>query len=311
MEKNTFKLILDLIMSALLILMFKKNVLTLAFHEIGGIIVCLLFIFHFIINFNWVKAITKKIFAQNTPFKMRLSYIIDILLLIDTIAILFTGIGINKNFSPKIAFLPKSATPFHFFTGGLFVILICIHIGLHWNWIKNMFYKKSKKPFAKPAVITLSVFLGILMVFGAINLSKSSLSRWLTMIFAAPRIENHSLMEKHDLQNNVLIEENNESSQTGKQQNKQQKNAGRKMQNGQAKGSGQGQEQGMRRNSGMGKNKPKITFKSVTIYLFKWITIFVLLSALTAIIEKLLTKLKKKRQPKPALSESAQQISSE
>ena len=41
------------------------------------------------------------------------------------------------------------------------------------------------------------------------------------------------------------------------------------MQNGQAKGSGQGQEQGMRRNSGMGKNKPKITFKSVTIYLFE------------------------------------------
>ena len=149
MKKNTFKLILDLIMSALLILMFKKNVLTLAFHEIGGIIVCLLFIFHFIINFNWVKAITKKIFAQNTPFKMRLSYIIDILLLIDTIAILFTGIGISKVFSPKIAFLPKSATPFHFFTGGLFVILICIHIGLHWNWIKNMFYKKKQKTFCK------------------------------------------------------------------------------------------------------------------------------------------------------------------
>ena len=174
-----------------------------------------------------------------------------------------------------------------------------------------MFSKKSKKPFTKPAVITLSVFLGILMIFGAINLSKSSLSRWLTMLFAAPRIENHSLMENQNLPDNVLIEENNESSQTEKQQNVQQKNAGRKMQNGQTKGSGQGQEQGMRRNSGMGKNKPKITFKSVTIYLFEWITIFVLLSALTAIIEKLLVTFKKKRQPKPVLSESTQQISTE
>lgn len=142
MKKNTFKLILDIIMSALLILMFKKNILTLAFHEIGEIIVCLLFIFHFIINFNWVKAITIKIFAADTPLKMRLSYIIDILLLLDTLAILITGIGINKIFSPKIAFLPKSATPFHFFTGGLFVILIGIHIGLHWDWIKNMLNHK-------------------------------------------------------------------------------------------------------------------------------------------------------------------------
>ena len=89
------------------------------------------------------------------------------------------------------------------------------------------------------------------------------------------------------------------------------KNEDKKMQNGQAKGSGQEQEQGMRRNSGMGKNRPKITFKSVTIYLFEWITIFVLFSAHTAIIEKLLTTLKKKRQPKPALSESTQQISTE
>ena len=62
------------------------------------------------------------------------------------------------------------------------------------------------------------------------------------------------------------------------------------MQNGQAKGSGQ--EQGMRRDSGMAKNKPKITFKSVTIYLFEWITIFVLLSALTAI--KIINKTQEK-----------------
>ena len=89
------------------------------------------------------------------------------------------------------------------------------------------------------------------------------------------------------------------------------KNEDKKMQNGQAKDFEQGQEQGMRRYPGMGKNRPKITFKSVTIYLFEWITIFVLFSALTAIIEKLLTTLKKKRQPKPALSESTRQISSE
>ena len=113
-------------------------------------------------------------------------------------------------------------------------------------------------------------------------------------------------MENHNLPDNILIEENNE---TGKQQNVQQKNTGREMQNGQAKDFGQGQ--GMQRDPGMGKNRPKITFKSVTIYQFEWITIFVLLSAITAIIEKLLTTLKKKRQPKTIPSESTQQISSE
>lgn len=307
MKKNTFKLILDIFMSALLILMFQKNVLTLSVHEIGGIIVCLLFIFHFIINFSWVKAITVKAFAKNTPFKMRLSYIIDILLLIDTVAILFTGIGINKVFIPKIAFLPKSATPYHFFTGGLFAVLISVHIGLHWNWIKNMLCRKNKKTFSKPAKITLSVFLGILMIFGAINLSKSSLPRWLTIVFVPPRIENHSTMKNHNLPQNIKIEENHNTSQSEIQQNT--KTSGKGMQNGQGKGAGQ--RQGMGRGPGMGKNRPKITFKSVTTYLFEWITIFVLFSALTAIIEKLLLILKKKRLSKTTLSESTQQISSE
>ena len=309
MKKNTFKLILDIIMSALLILMFKKNVLTLSVHEIGGIIVCLLFIFHFIINFSWVKAITVKAFAKNTPFKMRLSYIIDILLLLDTVAILFTGIGINKFFSPKIAFLPKAATRFHFFTGGLFAVLISVHIGLHWNWIKNMLCRKNKKPFSKPAKITLSVFLVILMIFGAINLSKSSLPRWLTIIFSQPSIGKQMTPENRDVPGNFIMEENHESEHAGTQERKRPENGGKGMQNGKGKGAGQGQ--GMGRGPGMGKNRPKITFKSVTTYLFEWITIFVLFSALTAIIEKLLLILKKKRQSKTTLSESTQQISSE
>lgn len=288
-------------MSALLILMFKKNILTLVFHKIGGIIVCLLFIFHFIIIFNWVKAITIKIFAADTPFKMRLSYIIDILLLLDTLAILITGIGINKIFSPEIAFLPKSATPYHFFTGGLFVILIGIHIGLHWDWIKNMLFKKSKKAFPKQVVITLSTFLCILMIFGAINLSKSSLKRWLTIIFASPqRTEKHTEPQIHNIpesSNNIAIEENhgldkNTPSQQEKNLNQEkQHNEGRGMQQGQGQSQGQGRGKGMGQGKGM--NRPKITFKSVITYLFEWITIFVLLSALTAIIEKLIKHKKK------------------
>lgn len=259
MKKNTFKFFLDLVMSVLLVLMYRKNILTLQFHEIGGIIVCCLFILHFAINKNWIFAITKIAFKKGTPIKTRISYILDMILLVDTVAILFTGIGINKVTVPQIAFLPGKAISLHFFFGAVFLIFACIHIGLHWNWIKNMIYKKA---LPKIAVILLSVVLCFVMAAGAMNLSKSSMGRWISAPFVSAPTDEHSEAE-HD--ERTELEENRE----GK------------------KGNGQGKRQGM----GKGLNRPKITFRSVSIHFFQWSTTFVLIAALTALIEKLLKKL--------------------
>ena len=271
MKKNTFKFFLDLVMSVLLVLMYKKNILTLQFHEIGGIIVCCLFIFHFAINKNWIFAITKIAFKKGTPVKTQISYILDMILLVDTVAILFTGIGINKVTVPQIAFLSGKAISLHLFFGAIFLIFACIHIGLHWNWIKNMIYKKQMP---KPAVIVLSVVLCALAAAGVVNLSKSSMGRWISAPFvSAPA-------GKHYNDNHFFENENAENSEE-------------KLQTQQGRGQGKTNGQGKRRGMGKGLNRPKITLQSVSTYLFQWITIFVFITALTALAEKLLKKLRK------------------
>lgn len=50
MKKNTFKLIMDFLMVGLAVLLFKKNVLGLKFHEIAGIVFCTVIIFHLLLN---------------------------------------------------------------------------------------------------------------------------------------------------------------------------------------------------------------------------------------------------------------------
>ena len=144
MKRNNVKLVLDIVMTIGFVLMFKKNVLGLSFHEIGGIAVCLLFIVHKLLNKDWIITVSKNLFKKGTPAKTRIQYITDFLLLIDMCAILFTGIGISKKTFKAIAFLPHSAIPIHFLTGGIALILIGIHVGLHWKWIKGTAGAKLK-----------------------------------------------------------------------------------------------------------------------------------------------------------------------
>ena len=272
MKKNTFKFLLDFVMTILLLLMFKKNILTLSFHEIGGIFVCVLFILHFFINIKWIFAVSKTIFKKATPAKLKISYFVNILLFLFSLAILISGIGINKTIISKLAFLSKEGVPLHFFCAAIFFILICVHVGLHWDWIKNFLCKKCKKGFSKPLKIVLYSILAITMVFGAINLSNSSINMWLKAIFVTKPAEgfSHPHFSENASKNSVNLIEEKSKNELKSQENFKERN---------------------RKENGLGKNKPKITFNSVAIYILKWLSIFVLISALSAFIEKIIKKL--------------------
>lgn len=282
MKKNALKFVLDAIMSILFVFMFKKNVLTLQFHEIGGIIVCLLFLLHVAINKNWILAASKTAFKKGAPAKIRISYVLDFLLLANTSAVLFTGIGINKVTAPKIAFLPNKAIPLHLFFGAVFMILICVHIGLHWNWIKNTICKNRKKPMPKPAAITLTLVLCALTAAGAVNLCKSDTGRQLSAVFSSAPANEHGARgegKRNFAQNDLNPHERNLNPQEKTKTNRQ---------NGRKSGE-------RRRKFGKNFNRPKITFKSTATYLFQWITILIFISTLTALTEKSLKKIRRKQ----------------
>ena len=59
MKKNLQRLVLDVFMLLAIALFFKKNVLTLSYHEIAGLAIILLFVRHWIINRKWIVTGTK------------------------------------------------------------------------------------------------------------------------------------------------------------------------------------------------------------------------------------------------------------
>ena len=69
MKKNTFKIIFDVVLAFGIVLLYKKNVLGLGFHELAGIAICVLFIVHNLINRKWIAAVTKNLFSHRRNFQ--------------------------------------------------------------------------------------------------------------------------------------------------------------------------------------------------------------------------------------------------
>jgi hypothetical protein len=139
MRKVNFKFMHNIfILIVFLFLMDAKSFLGEWFHEWAGLCVCLFFILHKALNWNWIKETTKRLFGR-IPGKVRLNYIMDFLLLIGFILIVWSGMAMSKSinfswlgFDPDHRMIYKSM---HTSVSMLTLIIAGIHLGLHWDWV--------------------------------------------------------------------------------------------------------------------------------------------------------------------------------
>src|SRR5574344_15627 len=105
MKKNTFRIIIDSVMLVLFVLLFRKSVISLTFHEAAGLAVCAVFILHLIINYKWIVGVTKKLFSKTTPTKTRIGYLVDFILCVCFLGILISGIDCSQKLFPNFPFI--------------------------------------------------------------------------------------------------------------------------------------------------------------------------------------------------------------
>jgi hypothetical protein len=147
MKKVQFKFIHNIfILVVLLFLMDENSFLGVWFHEWAGLLICLFYILHKALNWAWIKETTKRLFGR-IPGKVRLNYILDILLLVGFTLIIMSGMAISKTidfswvgFDQDHRMIYRSM---HTSVSMLTLIIAGIHLGLHWDWVMARF-KRSK-----------------------------------------------------------------------------------------------------------------------------------------------------------------------
>ena len=173
-QTRALKLVLDAIMLVLLVLMYKKQVISLSFHEIGGLALIGLFVIHHLVNGRWIAAATKRFFSKSTSGFVRACYLVNVLLLLAFLTVGVTGALISKVvFSLHVAGNFKTL---HYFSSALAVVLMGVHLGLHANYIFGKLFQKGANKIAKAAV---AVLLACLIAFGGYSLTTTNFVSYL------------------------------------------------------------------------------------------------------------------------------------
>lgn len=180
---NYIKFIIDLAMLITFTLFFNKMVLGMALHEIIGIAIGGVVLVHCGLNFKWIKAITSKLFSKDIKLRTRIIYILDVALLIDILAIIISGLSISRVVCPwlRLSWLPN-LKGVHMFASYLILMIIGIHLGLHWKWVMNTFKKIFNIKESKVLTYIARVLAIIILVFGIYSFTSTNYLARLSII---------------------------------------------------------------------------------------------------------------------------------
>ena len=157
------------------LLMYKKRIVSIGFHEIIGLLVFVIVLIHLFFNRKLFIASAKKFRKIKTKTKLR--YIVDVVLLIDFVLMVITGIMISKVlFNFGYFGIWKFI---HNFLCAFALILVGIHLGLEWDTFYSMIRKIIKLPKnpSKSLVIVISL---LILVGGAFSMANTSFADWLS-----------------------------------------------------------------------------------------------------------------------------------
>lgn len=149
------KIIIDILLFIITIALFNIGIIGNLMHEILGITLAILIIIHILLNFKWIKQVTKNFKKTNT--KTKIMYIVDIFIMIIYLGAIICGILVgneifNFHMSSSLGFVLT-----HLILGRLAIITMFIHLGLHLDRI----FRKVKNEKLKKAIYIVYTFIVI------------------------------------------------------------------------------------------------------------------------------------------------------
>ena len=137
------RVILDLFFFILMIAVLIPQSTGIAIHEWLSFLILIPFFLHLMINWNWIAINTKKLFKKQLR-KTKFDYFFNWILYIDMLLVTVSGIVISESALPAIG-ITFNINPFwtiiHNASATLFIVLLGIHLALHWKWIVTTLQK--------------------------------------------------------------------------------------------------------------------------------------------------------------------------
>ena len=188
-ERNRTKLILDIVLTILFIALLYARDTGFTFHEIAGLIMGGLLIYHIVLNWSWVKSITKNLFNPRLKTKTRLFYLLNTVSLLAVATIIITGVQISMVLFPSDEMISHTLVDVHKWVSYACIGLFGLHIALHWQFIVKNVPKLFKAP-ARPVWARAGLSMaGILLILSLLYTQAGAFSKDISSVNTASNEE--------------------------------------------------------------------------------------------------------------------------
>ncbi len=166
---KSIKIALDIVMTALFLLLMKVSFMGIALHELVGVGIFILFAVHKVLNYKWIAGVCKTIVTGKPSPKARFMLWLDVIILLFVTFNVVSGILISQTILTKIEVSDLAYwSDMHHFAAYTSLVLLSVHIGLHWQMLMNVFKKLLGLTEANPirtllarATLVVMAFMGI------------------------------------------------------------------------------------------------------------------------------------------------------
>ncbi|TGE36026.1 DUF4405 domain-containing protein [Desulfosporosinus fructosivorans] len=169
MNNKILKIMLDIVMTILFVTLIFAHETGLVFHEIAGLSIFALFASHVLLNWSWVKNVTKNLFSGKLKTSSKLRYALNVTMFLTIATITITGILVSQVVFPSLgsSLGSKLLVLVHKWTSYLGLGLFGLHIILHGHYLvesvrkilANLRESNVKKTFVRLGAIAVIVFI--------------------------------------------------------------------------------------------------------------------------------------------------------
>jgi hypothetical protein len=154
-NSNKTKLILDIGTFLTFLVAMDPRFSGIAVHEWLTLALAGTIIVHLLLNWDWIASVTRRLFVKAMN-GARINYVLNWLLFIDGILIMLSGVMISETAMPALGIaLPANFAwrRLHDMSANLALIILGLHLAMHWNWIVTTFKRVFLGGVRKPVTI--------------------------------------------------------------------------------------------------------------------------------------------------------------
>jgi cytochrome b len=143
-------LLFDIVIFTAFLLSLDPHATGHAIHEWLGIALIAAIVTHLLLHWKWIVQVTTRFFRK-LSMQARLNYILNALFFVDFTILVFTGLMISETALPTLGIYiarDKSLRRLHTLSADLIVLIVGLHVAIHWKLIFNAIKRYILRPIA-------------------------------------------------------------------------------------------------------------------------------------------------------------------